>query len=394
MLVFTQTFPNEKQPQLGLFVRERMFRVAERIPVCFVAPVPWFPLQGFIRRSRPYFRPTPKRVEQQGRHAVHHPRFLSVPGILKRADGFLLAASTLPRVRRLVKRHDVTVIDAHFGYPDGYGASLLGKWLNLPVTITIRGNEEVQARNPSLRPLLARALRHAQRVFAVSESLRTLAVELGVDQERAVTVSNGVDLDTFQPVERSKARQALGLPEQARVLVSVGGLVEGKGFHRVIELLPCLRETLPDLVYLIAGGATPVGDWRPRLERQARDLGLDGVVRFLGAVPPPRLKWVLSAADVFVLATAREGWANVLLEAMACGLPVVTTRVGGNPEVVSSKNVGTLVPLGDQAALENALRDALSRPWDRAAILAYARQNGWPPRIDRLVEEFWSLSPA
>ena len=151
---------------------------------------------------------------------------------------------------------------------------------------------------------------------------------------------------------------------------------------------------MPDLVYLIAGGATPVGDWRPRLERQASDLGLDAVVRFLGAVPPPRLKWVLSAADVFVLATAREGWANVLLEAMACGLPVVTTRVGGNPEVLSSTNVGTLVPLGDQAALENALRDALSRPWDRAAILAYARRNGWLPRIDRLVEEFSSLSPA
>ena len=394
LLVFTTTFPNEKQPQLGLFVRERMFRVAQRVPACFVAPVPWFPLQPLVGRYRPYFRPTPARVEQQGGHEVHHPRFLSVPGVLKRADGFLLAASTLATVRRLVKQHGVTLIDAHFGYPDGYAATLLGRWLKLPVTVTIRGNEEVLARNPALRPLLASGLRRALRVFSVSDSLRTLALDLGVEDGKAITVSNGVDLDTFQPIPRTDARRELGIPLSAPVLVSVGGLVEGKGFHRVIAALPPLRAALPELVYLIAGGPTPIGDWRPHLERQTRELGLEGVVRFLGPVPPERLKWVLSAADVFVLATAREGWANVFLEAMACGLPVVTTRVGGNAEVVRSGDLGILVPFGEQDALANALREALTRHWDRGAILAYARDNDWGRKIDRLVEELRTVVAA
>jgi glycosyltransferase involved in cell wall biosynthesis len=311
-----------------------------------------------------------------------------VPGVLKRTDGFLLAASTLPAVRRLVRQHGVTLIDAHFGYPDGYAATLLGRWLSLPVTVTIRGNEEVLARSPSLRPILAKGLQRAFRVFSVSDSLRALAHELGVAHDRAITVSNGVDLETFQPVPRAYARRDLGIPASAPVLVSVGGLVEGKGFHRVIATLPSLRATLPELVYLIAGGATPLGDWRSRLEQQARDLGLEGVVRFLGPVLPARLKWVLSAADVFVLATAREGWANVFLEAMACGLPVVTTRVGGNPEVVRSTELGTLVSFGDPAALETALREALTRQWNRDAILAYAKENSWDRRVSRLVEEF------
>jgi glycosyltransferase involved in cell wall biosynthesis len=141
------------------------------------------------------------------------------------------------------------------------------------------------------------------------------------------------------------------------VLVSVGRLVEGKGFHRVIECLPALRERLPDLHYLIVGGAGPHDDVSKQLERQVDALGLREHVHFLGEYPPDRLRLAYSAADVFVLATGYEGWANVFLEAMACGLPVVTTRVGGNTGVVSSPDLGYLTELGD--------RDGLARPSNR-----------------------------
>lgn len=388
VLVFTTVFPHSSQPHIGLFVRERTFRVAQRLPCHFVCPVAWFPGQSAIRRFRPGFRPAaPWREDQLGREVLH-PRFLSVPAIGKRWDGFLFAASMLPTLRRLQEKYGFNLIDAHFGYPDGYAATLLGRWLDVPVTVTIRGNEEVIARNPSLRPLLARGLRGAARVFSVSDSLRRLAIELGVEPERAITVPNGVDSEKFYPVPRLEARGELGLPARAPVLISVGGLVEGKGFHRVIECLPALKADFPGLRYLIAGGATPVGDWRPRLERQVRELGLGDTVTFLGPVAPERLRVPLSAADAFVLATAREGWANVFLEAMACGLPVVTTRVGGNPEVVSDPRLGTLVPFGEPAALEAAIREALHHDWDRDFILAYARANTWDRRIDQLVGEF------
>lgn len=122
-----------------------------------------------------------------------------------------------------------------------------------------------------------------------------------------------------------------------------------------------------------------------------RELGLEDCVRFLGTLPPEALKQPLSAADVFVLATRNEGWANVFLEAMACRLPVVTTDVGGNREVVCRDELGTVVPFGDAAALQTALSAALARDWDRDAILAYARDNEWDGRVAALVTAFRAL---
>jgi glycosyltransferase involved in cell wall biosynthesis len=114
-------------------------------------------------------------------------------------------------------------------------------------------------------------------------------------------------------------------------------------------------------------------------------------VHFLGALPPDELKWPLSASDVFVLATRNEGWANVFLEAMACGLPVVTTDVGGNAEVVCGDALGTLVPFGDETALQQALDGALDKAWDRGAILDYARANQWDRRVAQLLQAFEPL---
>ncbi|WP_296638526.1 glycosyltransferase, partial [Thiobacillus sp. 65-1402] len=89
-----------------------------------------------------------------------------------------------------------------------------------------------------------------------------------------------------------------------------------------------------------------------------------------------------------VLATRNEGWANVFLEAMACGLPVVTTDVGGNAEVVCRAELGSVVPFGDTAALQQALDAALTAHWNRAAILDYARANQWDKRVAQLLNAF------
>jgi glycosyltransferase involved in cell wall biosynthesis len=176
------------------------------------------------------------------------------------------------------------------------------------------------------------------------------------------------------------------------VLVSVGTLVERKGFHRVIALLPALLVERPSLIFVIVGGAGPEGDDSARLYSQVASLGLQAHVRFAGPLAPDALREALSAADVFVLASRYEGWANVLLEAMACGLPVVATDVGGNAEVVCDPSLGRAVPLDDASALAGALAEALSRSWDRSAIRAYAESNAWESRIPALVELFDRLA--
>jgi Glycosyltransferase len=291
-------------------------------------------------------------------------------------------------VRKLRSERLVDIIDAHFAYPDGYAAAMTGRWLSVPVTVTLRGTEVRHAASPSIRQRLRRTFELATRLFAVSDSLRRLAIELGVPSQKVAVVGNGVDAQLFRAVPTWQARQALGIPRDARVLVTVGGLVERKGFHRVIGCLPDLQRKHADVHYLIVGSAGPEGDYLPQLKALIAALDMWDRVHFLGALPAEGVCKALSAADVFVLASRNEGWANVLLEAMACGLPVVATDVGGNAEVVSREDLGTIVPFGDQSALTKALDEALTRAWDRNSIRRYAEENDWRTRVNVLLAEF------
>lgn len=391
VVTLSALFPSAAQPQAGLFIRERMFRVARHLPLTVVSPVPWFPLQALVRRLRPHFRPMPPRREVQQGIEILRPRFLSVPAVLKQFDGLFMAIACLPTLRKLRGEGRLDLLDAHFAYPDGYAASMLGRWLDVRVTVTLRGTEPRHARMLTLRRLVTRALMRAERVFTVASSLKHLAVSLGVPEERVRVVGNGVDIARFSPLPRDQARGALGVGGDAPVLISVGGLVERKGIHRVIDCLGKLRVRHPSLIYLVVGGPCPEGDMTAHLRDQVRRLGLGDCVRFLGPMSPSDLSMPLSAADVFVLATRNEGWANVFLEAMACGLPIVTTDVGGNKEVVSSAELGTVVPFGDGPALVEALDAALVRRWDRETIRAYAAANTWESRVALLVQEFRDL---
>ena len=392
IVVFSSLFPSPRQPSAGVFVRERMFRVGQHLPLCVVAPVPWFPMQSVLRWLKPHFRPDTPRFETQSGFDVWRPRYLSFPGVLKRFDGLFMALSSFFLLRKLQKSGQLGVLDAHFAYPDGYAATLLGRWLAVPVTITLRGTEYRHANAPQLAPLLTLALNRADHIFAVANSLKQVAVKLGVAPEKIEVVGNGVDTKRFAPQDRSACKAALGIAPNAPVLISVGGLVERKGFHRVIALLPQLIAQFPQLSYLIVGGASAEGNNRAELEAQVADLALQNHVQFLGSRPVGELSALLSAADVFVLSTRNEGWANVFLEAMACGLPVVTTDVGGNKEVVTDERYGAIVPFDDADALLKAVTRALSTTWDRTLVRQYAEQNSWDDRVERLKTAFKKIA--
>lgn len=396
LIVFSSLFPSSAQPTAGLFIRERMFRVGRKLPLVVVSPRPWFPGQGLIRRFRPHYRPMPPKLEIQDGFEVHFPRFLAIPGLFRGLDSLSMAWASHRLVRRL-KARGHNLIDAHFAYPDGHAAIKLGRWLGLPVTVTLRGTEMPQSRTPALVPRLREVFRDADRVITVSDSLRRLALSLGLPEARGQVVGNGVDADKFTPAPRQEARSRYRLPETARVLITVGGLVERKGFHRVIACLPELLKAHPELHYLVVGGPCPEGDMSQALRTQARALGVEERVHFLGPIAPADLKWPLSAADVFVLSTRNEGWANVILEAMACGLPVVASDVGGNAEVVCRPELGEIVPFDDHAALAGALERALAAKWNHREIRAYAEDNSWDNRVTQLVQLFGRMlaqSPA
>jgi len=386
LLVFTSLFPSKVQPGAGLFIRERLFRVGKHLPLVVVSPVPCL-----IRYFKPGYRPQPPKLEEQQGVMVYHPRFLAVPGVLRRLDGLSMALCSLFLLLRLQRSFKFTVIDSHFAWPDGYAATLLGRWLRVPVTITLRGTEVPHSKDSLKRTKILQALSRAVRVFAVADSLKRHVVGLGARAEKIQVVGNGVDTERFVKECQVEARERFDLPVDAQVLVTVGGLVERKGFHRVIELMPALLEEFPRLYYLVVGGACAEGDWRERLESQASELGVRDRVLFTGAVAPDELRWPLSAADVFVLPTSNEGWANVFLEAMACGLPVVTSDVGGNPEVVCNDELGTIVPFGQPPLLHKAIVNALNKKWQREGIMTYAKNNSWDHRVEHLLTAFTEI---
>ena len=390
VLVLSSVFPNVRQPAFGLFIRERMKRVARHAQVAVVAPIPWFPFNGLIRGSRWTGIPP---VERQEGLSVYHPRFFCFPRHLKWLDGMLYAASLLPFLTRLRREFPFDLIDAHFAYPDGMAAVLLGRALGRPVVITLRGSVVRLATYLLHRPQLRFALTAATRVVAVSGSLKRVAVDLGIPAEKIRVIPNGVDAALFSPKDRRQAREALGLPLDRRIILSVGGLNEGKGHHRIVGLLPHLLRRHPDLLYVIVGGERPGDTCRPKIERLVMDLRLERHVRLAGERGQEEIPRWLAAADLFCLATRSEGWANALLEALACGRPVVTTRVGGNPEIISSEALGLLVPPGDDRALADGILEALGRPWDTEGMVAHARRHSWDTTALQVLDEFRMIVP-
>ena len=370
LLVFTTLFPNREQPNHGVFVLNRLRHLLAGggVEATVVAPVPWFPSGSarFGAWARYARVPAEERIEGL---SVHHPRYAVIPRVGMNAAPALLYAAGLRCLRRLRAgglRFDA--IDAHYAYPDGVAAVRIGRALGCPVVVTARGTDvNLIPRYPRPRRLIREALTQAAGVVAVSAALKAAIVDLGIAPARVRVLRNGVDLAMFRPMDRAAARAALGLDRPT--LISVGHLIERKGHHRVIEAMAAL----PDMALLIAGE----GPERAPLEALIARLGLGDRVRLLGARAHEDLPELYTAADALVLASTREGWANVLLEAMACGTPVVASDAWGNPEVVQERAAGVIAPSNTPEGLAAGVRDLLGDPPSRAATRAYAERFGW-----------------
>jgi len=375
VLSLSITFPNPVSPQRGIFVRSRLARLANIAEVKVISGVQFVNYWRLRAGQKASSRDIPARRVDEGLE-VFHPRWLAIPfgGGL---NGIALYAQMLGPARKLRRRFPFDLIDAHFAFPDGIAAWMLAGSLGVPYVVTLRGNETFHARYRVRRMLLQRAMQNAARVICVADNLRKFAISLGVDPARAVTIPNGVDTEMFYPRDRAASRRKHGIAGDERIVLSVGALIERKGHHRVMRALHELRMQNIDASLLIAGGPGPEGAYEGPLRQLLTELGMQDRVRFLGQVAPEMLPELMSAADVLCLATTREGWPNVVHEALACGTPVVATDVGGIPDMIPSEEHGIVAPVNDAAALQDALRKALSKSWDHDAISARARARSW-----------------
>jgi len=376
VLTFTSLFPNARQPQHGLFVRERVRALARLCDLEVVAPVPWSPsLPGLPDRYRTY-RAVPS-TEEQYELAVAHPRFVVIPKVLKRTDGLLMGLSCAAAIEAIKRRFPFDVIDAHWAYPDGVAAMLAAQRVRTPFSITVRGDDvNVFAKERGRGPWIRRALSSASLVIAVSTALKDAVLELTNGAARIAVIPNGIEPTRFSPVDRSVARRRLNLPPGDRLILSVGRLHESKGHAVLTEAVGRIVHRFANVRLVLIGDPDSEADARPAILAAAERAGLGDRLLMPGAQDPRVMRLWYSAADLFALPTSREGSPNVIREALACGLPCVTTPVGGIPEVLTDARLGRLVPptADDFAA---ALADALARPWDRAAIARAGADRTW-----------------
>jgi glycosyltransferase involved in cell wall biosynthesis len=369
VLSFTTLYPNAAQPAHGIFVENRLRHLAAtgEVELTVVAPVPWFPFASPRFGRYAAFARSPRRETRHGID-IFHPRYPVIPKAGMNLAPRLLGWGAGPMVRRLVDERNIQLIDAHYFYPDGVAAVRLARAMDLPVSVTARGTDlNLIPQFSGPRRLIRRAAQDADALITVCDALQGPLLDMGTDPAKLTTLRNGVDLEQFRPQDRDAARARWQV--SGRVVLSVGGLVERKGHHLVIEAM----RSLPDATLLIAGE----GEERAALEAQIAAEGLSGRVRLLGLVPHDELPSLYAAADALVLASSREGWANVLLEAMACGTPVVATDVWGTAEVVEAPEAGLLIDDRSAACVADGLTRLFAAPPDHAATRAYAEQFSW-----------------
>lgn len=388
-LLFSTLYPSGVRPIHGIFVETRLRELLRsgRVQTRVVAPVPWFPSTNPRFGEYALMAGTPRSETRNGIQ-VEHPRYLLPPKVGERVAPYSLAAGALPTIRRLMAEgFDFDVIDAHFFYPDGVAAALIARKLGKPFVCTARGSDITLYRHhPHARRLLEQTVRATAGNIGVCADLVEQLIELGAPREKSHVMRNGVDLKRFGVQDKAASRARVGAPGDGLLLVSVGHLIERKGHHLVIGML----EHMPDARVAIVGS----GEEKANLAALASQLGVTDRVIFAGQRPQEELKDWFNAADALVLASSREGWANVLLESMACGTPVVATNVNGTPEAVTSPIAGQMAQSRDVAGLLGALQRLLADYPDQASVRAYAEQFSWDATTQAQVDLFERIRAA
>ena len=376
LLTFSTLYPSNSRPNHGVFVENRLRHlVASGQAVSTVlAPVPWFPSANPRFGDWARMAATASQETRNGL-VVLHPRYPVIPRIGMSVAPFLLYRAMRPVLARMLSegaRFDV--IDAHYVYPDGVAAVWLGRHFGLPVVVTARGTDvSLIPRFRVPRRLIQGAIRGAAALVTVSAALKTALVALGAPDDKVTVLRNGVDTTLFRPpVDRDAARAALGLTRPT--LISVGLLIERKGHDRTIEAMA----KLPGFDLLIVGE----GPERDSLLALIGRLGLSDRVRLLGARPHAELPALYGAADASVLSSSREGWANVLLESMACGTPAVASNIWGNPEVVQEIAAGVITEANTPDGIAASVRRLFDGMRPRVETRTYAERFGWDETTD------------
>lgn len=361
--IVTTLFPDATRPNFAIFVERSMAALARQpdIGLTIIAPVGIPPWPMSLHPRYRALRALPE-VEQWHSMTVHRPRFTLIPRMAAR-NAAAVARAVMPVASALASEGKLDVLQAQFFWPDGPATQAVAHALDIPYSVKARGSDiSLWARHGTIAPRIIAAANAADGLLSVAESLKQDMISLGIRGDHNSVHHTGIDPARFRPLDRAEARRRWQVADDQRMVLTVGALTRRKGQRLVLD---ALRQLPDNTLYCLAGG----GEDAELLTRTARDAGLADRVRLLGIVGHGDLPSLYAAADVMALASESEGLANVWVEALACGVPLVVADIPPAHDVVVNADCGRIVA-PDGHAIAHAIQSVLDDPPGRAALSA------------------------
>ena len=376
VLFISNLYPNSQEPARAAYNRQKIAYLKKYCEITVVAPIQWFPLKSFFFKSAKGipFKETIDGLE------VYHPKVFYTPKLFRCAYGIFYYLSIRSFLTDLCKKNDFDIIYSSWLYPDSYAAMKFAETAHKPLQVEGLGSDvNIHFKSALRKKMILDVLRKACNIVVISNDLKEKISEEGIPAEKIFVIYIGVNHDLFYPMEKITARLKLGLPDKERFILFVGNLIKIKGLEYLLGALKLIED--PDLKLYVIGE----GELEDPTKSMIRRMGLQDKVVMLGSCIHERIPLWMNAAELVCVPSIIEGQPNVIMEAFACGIPVVASRIGGIPELVTDNKQGILTPAADIPLLKRALETALSTQWDRGYISKSVSLFSWE---DNATERF------
>lgn len=385
ILFISSQFPNSAEPNKGIFSLQIVREMSTFEDIRVISPVPSTGIFKFLGPFKKHKADLsiPLR-EVINNITIHHPSYNAIPkmGFLHHATMYNML---LPVIEGLHDEWRIDAVNCHWIFPDGVAVQKICERLNIPLMLTALGTDLNLYMNFRFRRhVIKKALVRADRVSVLSKPMYEKCIELGISPERLAIIPNGVDLEKFVILERTLSRKKLRLPEDGKIILFIGSLVPVKGVESLLRAFALLseRDTEASRKLYIVG----TGYLDNHLKKLSVDLGIGSNTEFVGPVEHSRLNDWMNAADCLCLPSLSEGHPNVMMEAIACGTPVVATSVGSIPDFVNS-STGYLTTPMDHIDMSSKLRDCLIADPDRGKIRDAVKNHSWRDCAKKYISE-------
>lgn len=387
ILVISHLFPNDVENTSGIFVFDQVRFLSKLVDIKVVSPLIWFPFSKYSKKWGKYHKVN-KKIYFDGIEIIY-PRYFAIssqiPSVfLAYLAGFLYTLTVSFKIATNYKRFEFDIIHAHFAYPDGFAAVLIGKIINKPVVLTVHGSDVniYLDKRKHLRNIILFSLRYSDHVIVVSQPLKSKLLELGISNDKISVINNGYDPNVFFPIDQSDSRKQLGLPISKKIILYVGRLQTIKGLNYLIESMKQVVEKHNNVLLILLGE----GSMESELKNMVNKYNLSNYVTFVGSQKHEIIPLWMNACDFLILPSLSEGLPLVLVEASACGKPIIATDVGGVSEATDSSS-RLLVPPENSRALSMAILKMLNSKYDSSDIIKKNQKFNY----NRLVEDIFSL---